>query len=485
MILAWLLLVTGLTISAVAIYYSVIGLAAIFAAAAIPIYIMGGSLEVAKLVCAAWLKANWSRTPVLMKVYMTTAVLVLMFITSMGIFGFLSQAHSDQTLVSGDVQGKIALYDEQIKTERENIDAARTALAQMDAQVNERLARSADDRGAERAVQIRRQQRTERANLQKEIVTAQATISRLNQERAPIAAEIRKVEAEVGPIKYIAAFVYGENPDANLLEKAVTWVIILIVAVFDPLAVIMLLAAQMTFQWIREKKKAEGDSLSTESKNNIVEPTTVAAQLDLAEEANALIAEIEREPVEFIPPEKPKQPDFDSSKHPYLYTGFSSFKDLKPMVHKPEDPVKEPNISVDAVVEFVPAPVQETDTERPSDYLILPELSEESKKKVYDQAQGSADSQDQAVTYVQNQEQTRGSLWFKIRTKNNDSFKPLDRLHIEFDKDGFDSIIVDANEEPELYQFLEDIKTGTHKYGDYPEEQINYFASRIYELRKN
>jgi hypothetical protein len=241
----------------------------------------------------------------------------------------------------------------------------------------------------------------------------------------------------------------------------------------------------MTFQWLREKKKAEGDSLTTESKSNIVEPTTVAVQPDLAEEANALIAEIEKEPVEFIPPEVPKKPDFDSSKHPYLYTGFSSFKDLKPMVHKPEDPVKEPNISVDAVVEFVPAPVQTTDTERPSDYLILPELSEESKKKVYDKAEGSTDSQDQAVTYIQNQEQTRGSLWFKIRTKNNDSFKPLDRLHIEFDKDGFDSIIVDANEEPELYQFLEDIKTGTHKYGDYPEEQINYFASRIYELRKN
>ena len=111
MILGLLLLATGLIISAVAIYYSVIGLAAIFAAATIPIYIMGGSLEVAKLVCASWLKANWDRAPTFIKAYMMTAVIVLMFITSMGIFGFLSKAHTDQNLVSGDVQSKIAIYD--------------------------------------------------------------------------------------------------------------------------------------------------------------------------------------------------------------------------------------------------------------------------------------------------------------------------------------------------------------------------------------
>jgi hypothetical protein len=421
MILAWLLLVTGLTISAVAIYYSVIGLAAIFAAATIPIYIMGGSLEVAKIVCASWLKANWSRIPLLMKLYMTTAVGILMIITSMGIFGFLSKAHSDQSLISGDVQSKIAVYDEKIKTAKENIDANRKVLKQMDEAVDQVMARSTTETGADKAVAIRRSQQKERARLASEIAAEQKTISQLSEERAPIASEIRKVEAEVGPIKYIAAIVYGDNPDANILEKAVTWVIMIIVAVFDPLAIIMLLAAQMTFQWLREQKKAEADSLTTESKNNIVEPATVAVQPDLAEEANALIAEIEREPSEFIPPEEPKKPDFDSSKHPYLYTGFSSFKDLKPMVYKPEATVNEPNISVDAVVEFVPAPKFElyagnpddfkepwseedkqaltdamqavfdknkeekeiTDTERPGDYLILPELNEESKKKTY------------------------------------------------------------------------------------------------------
>jgi hypothetical protein len=251
MILAWLLLLTGLTISAVAIYYSVVGLAAIFSAAVIPIIVMGSALEVAKLVCASWLKANWERAPRLMKVYMTTAVIVLMLITSMGIFGFLSKAHSDQSLVSGDVMSRISIYDEKIKTSKDNIEANRKALRQMDEAVDQSMARSTDEKGANRAVSIRQSQAKERTRLQNEIVAEQKSIAKLNDEAAPIRAEVRKVEAEVGPLKYIAAFIYGDT-DETLLEKAVTWVIITIIVVFDPLAVIMLLAAQMTFGWRKQ-----------------------------------------------------------------------------------------------------------------------------------------------------------------------------------------------------------------------------------------
>jgi hypothetical protein len=256
MILAYLLLLTGLTISAVAIYYSVVGLTAIFSAAAIPIIIMGSALEVGKLVCASWLKANWERAPRFMKYYMTIAVVVLMLITSMGIFGFLSKAHNDQTLVSGDVGSKIAIYDEKIKTEKENIEANRKALKQMDEGVDQVLGRSTDEKGAEKAVAMRKSQQKERVRLQAEISQSQKSIAELNDARAPIAAEVRKVEAEVGPIKYIAAFIYGTSPDESMLERAVTWIIILIVIVFDPLAVIMLLAAQMTFGWSREQKES-------------------------------------------------------------------------------------------------------------------------------------------------------------------------------------------------------------------------------------
>jgi hypothetical protein len=254
MILAYLLLLTGLTISAVAIYYSVVGLTAIFSAAAIPIIIMGSALEVGKLVCASWLKSNWDKAPGFMKYYMTTAVVVLMLITSMGIFGFLSKAHNDQNLVSGDVQSKIAIYDEKIKTARENIEADRKQLRQMDEAVDQLMGRSTDEKGADKANAVRKSQQRDRVSLAKDIESNQKAIAQLNDEAAPIRAEVRKVDAEVGPIKYIAAFIYGTTPDASMLERAVTWIIIMIVVVFDPLAVIMLLASQMTFAWKKEEK---------------------------------------------------------------------------------------------------------------------------------------------------------------------------------------------------------------------------------------
>ena len=253
--IAWSALLSGLTVSAVAIYYSVAGLVAIFSAAVIPIIVMGVALEISKLAGTVWLKQNWTRAPYFIRAYLLAAIAILMLITSMGIFGFLSKAHSDQSLVSGDVQSRIAIYDEKIKTAKDNIDANRKALRQMDEAVDQVMGRSQDEKGADKAVQLRRSQQKERVRLQSEIAAEQKTITALSEERAPIAAEVRKVEAEVGPIKYIAAFIYGDNPDANILEKAVTWVIIIIVVVFDPLAVILLLASQYSFQWFRKQEE--------------------------------------------------------------------------------------------------------------------------------------------------------------------------------------------------------------------------------------
>ena len=253
--IAWSALLSGLTVSAVAIYYSVAGLVAIFSAAVIPIIVMGVALEISKLAGTVWLKQNWTRAPYFIRAYLLAAIAILMLITSMGIFGFLSKAHSDQSLVSGDVQSRIAIYDEKIRTAKDNIDANRKALKQMDEAVDQVMGRSSDEKGADKAVAIRRAQQKERIRLQSEIASEQKTIATLSEERAPIAAEVRKVEAEVGPIKYIASFIYGSNPDANVLEKAVTWVIIIIVVVFDPLAVILLLASQYSFQWFRKQEE--------------------------------------------------------------------------------------------------------------------------------------------------------------------------------------------------------------------------------------
>ncbi len=263
--IAWSTLISGLTVSAVAIYYSVAGLVAIFSAAVIPIIVMGVALEISKLAGTVWLKQNWTRAPYFIRAYLLAAIAILMLITSMGIFGFLSKAHSDQSLVSGDVQSRIAIYDEKIKTSKDNIDANRKALRQMDEAVDQVMGRSQDEKGADKAVAIRRAQQKERVRLQSEIAAEQKTITALSEERAPIAAEVRKVEAEVGPIKYIANFIYGDNPDANILEKAVTWVIIIIVVVFDPLAVILLLASQYSFQWFRKQEEETPEIVEAES----------------------------------------------------------------------------------------------------------------------------------------------------------------------------------------------------------------------------
>jgi hypothetical protein len=255
MILSYWTLAVALSLSLVAAWYSIIGLTAIFAAAVFPIIIMGGIMEVAKVTVTIWLHEYWQYCKRSMKIQLTASVVVLMFITSMGIFGFLSKAHLDQAVPTGDVAAQVQILDEKIKTERDTIESARRALAQLDSAVDQTMARSNDEKGAERAVQIRRNQARERATLQNEIAQAQKKIAAYNEQRAPIASELRKVEAEVGPIKYIAALIYGDNPDANLLEKAVRWVIIILVLVFDPLAIMMVLAATESIKWERQGKR--------------------------------------------------------------------------------------------------------------------------------------------------------------------------------------------------------------------------------------
>jgi flagellar basal body-associated protein FliL len=254
--MTYLLFGTALALSACAAYYSIMGLVAIFAAAATPIFIMGTLLETSKLVVASWIYRNWKEVPVLMKTYFTVSLIILMMLTSMGIFGYLSKAHLDQAIPTGDVSAKLALIDEKIKTEKENINANRKELTQLDTQVDQTISRTTDANGTDRAISIRRAQQKDRQRILKEIGESQIKIAKFNEERAPIASEVRKVEAEVGPIKYIAAILYGDNPETDVLEKAVRWVIIMIVMVFDPLAVLLLVAAN----W-QQKRESENEGI--------------------------------------------------------------------------------------------------------------------------------------------------------------------------------------------------------------------------------
>ena len=399
-LIAYLALFSGLAISLVAEFYSIIGFTAIFAAAQIPVIIMGIVLGVGKIAATLWLKQNWKIAHWLVRTYLLTAIAVLMGVTSMGIFGFLSKAHSDQSLVSGDVQSKIAVYDEKIKTARENIDANRKALKQLDEAVDQVMGRSNDEKGAEKAVSIRRAQQKERTRLQTEIATEQKTISSISEERAPIAAEVRKVEAEVGPIKYIAQFVYGET-DKTILEKAVTWVIVILIVVFDPLAVILLLSSQISFQNFREREQlyTEGNSPSGPV-DDIVSPEPTVTELVEGDSPRVTTEVVDSEPPTVT------EPVINEQTHPYLYTGD--------FWKKPEDWV-----DVGPIASTVTPTVSLADL-KPQ--LTLPDLV---KQHGYSSDSGivkvagfeyteSEFERLMSSSYIQNEEQEESGAWNKV-----------------------------------------------------------------------
>lgn len=335
MLFGYLTLFTALIISLSAAVYSILGLTAIFAAAFWPIIILGGSLEFGKIVTTLWLHKYWDRAEIQYKLYLCSAVAILMLLTSMGVFGFLSKAHLDQAVPSGDVAAKVQIFDDKIKTQRDNIDAARKALIQMDAAVDQTMSRSTTEQGADKAAGLRRSQGKERTALQNDISKAQKEITALQEQRAPIASEMRKVEAEVGPIKYIAALIYGDNPEANILEKAVRWVIILIVIVFDPLALTLLLAATKTLEWERDikisdakKREEEKDEDSTfTSPIDNLEPVFDREEIPLDNPADSI-----------LPTEPEKKPRWAGFGFPLL----SVFN--KKEEPKVEEPVEQPVI---------------------------------------------------------------------------------------------------------------------------------------------
>jgi hypothetical protein len=213
-----------------------------------------------------------------------------MVMTSMGVFGFLSKAHSDQAVPTGDIAAQVELVDTKLQTQKENINAARKVLSQMDGAVDQVLARSTNEQGARNANNLRQQQAKDRAKLADDISKAQVEIAKLNEDKAVIAKDLRKVEAEVGPLKYIAAFVYNDNPDVNALERAVRWVIILIVIVFDPLAITLLLAATKGLGWEREKRKKKEEPKVDTAKYEEQLKNLAYQNQSLAEENNNLVS---------------------------------------------------------------------------------------------------------------------------------------------------------------------------------------------------
>ena len=254
MLQALLPFITAIGLSGVAAYYSVIGLAQIFPGSYWPIIIMGSVLEAAKLVTVSWLYNNWNVTTRWMRYYFLIAVLLLMGITSMGIFGYLSKAHIEHSTSLSPLIEKEMIYDAKIKVQKETIEANRKNLLQLDAAVDQVMARSTDERGAERSNQIRKAQQKERLRAADEITRAQTEIQKITEEKSPISLEIKKAESDLGPIKYVAEVVY-ETQDRDLIDKAVRLVIFIIIVVFDPLAVLLLIAANQTYRKNNKDKK--------------------------------------------------------------------------------------------------------------------------------------------------------------------------------------------------------------------------------------
>ena len=244
--MAILTLITALSIAGVAAWYSIVGLMAIFAGAVIPIAIMGAVLEVGKLVTAAWLHQNWEKTRWWMKTYLTTAVFLLMFITSLGIFGFLSKAHLEHSISTGGTNElRIANLERQIGNQQRVITDSEKVLGQLDQTVQVLL--DADRiRGRSGALATRKGQLEERTALNQDISDAYGLIEEYQTELSPLQQEKLAIEVEVGPLKYIAELIYGDEAE-DYFDEAVRIVILLLIFTFDPLAIVLLLAANQGF----------------------------------------------------------------------------------------------------------------------------------------------------------------------------------------------------------------------------------------------
>ena len=249
-----LLLLSALAVSTVAGYFSIVGLTALFPAAFSAIVAMGIVLEIAKLVTASWLYRYWSKTAFAMKTYFTLAVIILSVITSMGIFGFLSKAHLEHSVSTGDNSLQIARLDRRIETEQRRITDAETVLAQLDNTV-QTLIDYDRIRGDDGAIATRENQAEEREQLNASIDSAITSIDLLSEEKLVLDTEQLLIEVEVGPLLYVAEMIYGDT-EKETLDKTVRFVIILLILVFDPLAILLVIAANMS---IKERK---GESIT-------------------------------------------------------------------------------------------------------------------------------------------------------------------------------------------------------------------------------
>jgi hypothetical protein len=284
MIFLALLFFSALFISSVAGYFSIVGLTAIFPGSVIPIVLMGVAFEIGKLMSASWLYRFWHKAHLLMRTYFLIAIFTLSFVTSIGIFGYLSRAHIEGTQGIGAGADQIEMVDNQIKREQQNIVMQETVLKQLDNSVNNLIA---DTSKTERAIRVRNSQRKERANITQSIDSSSRAILAFQQQKVGLSSSQRKLETDIGPIKYVSQLIFS-SADTPTIEKAVRLLILLMITVFDPLAILLVVAANIQ---IREMRKV--DSPKSDDTSPPIDPPT--------EEPPAEPTETPPEPAEIRP----------------------------------------------------------------------------------------------------------------------------------------------------------------------------------------
>ena len=260
MIFFYIAMGSAALISSIAAWFSITGLVTIFPASVLPIILMGSALELAKLVTASWLYRYWTISPKAIKWYLTLAVLVLSFITSIGIFGYLSRAHFSGTDVAGDTQAKIELLDTQIRQRESRVDGINKQLDQINAAVSS----LSTNRGTvERAIRVRTAQRSERMALEKQLAQVSDTINVLREQRSALVAQTRDIQTELGPIRFIAEILFGSST-TDSVERSVRFMIVLLVVVFDPLAILLVVAANIHLSMQKQPRVATPREDSTD-----------------------------------------------------------------------------------------------------------------------------------------------------------------------------------------------------------------------------
>jgi hypothetical protein len=251
MILTILLFLSGIAVSIIGAAYSIMGLASLFAGAYWAVVSMGVTLEIAKLVTVSWLYRNWESKllPNPIRMYLTSAVLMLMFITSVGIFGFLSKAHLDQAAPNTGNRLLVKNIERQIESEKKSLEGAQKIIDQLDKALDKVI-----DKDADKGLSERQKQQNERNRANNLITNSSKKITELSNQKLKYDKEQLSIDKEIGPFKYVAELIYGDSMDGNL-DRAVRLVIICLILVFDPLAVLMLIAFNVS---IREKELIDG-----------------------------------------------------------------------------------------------------------------------------------------------------------------------------------------------------------------------------------